>query len=160
MFDLLSSKEAMYKGFMFSIIKNRDIIAFGLSILLCFIVDPILKATIYGGSIVRFLLVTYFSYLFSHYLANGNIFYTYIALRFASTKKLKLKVFLNGILNSAFQVMLLTVALFLFVFALRVNMLQFAVTIADKYNVPFESFKSIFKHVPFVVLHFAFLYGI
>jgi len=118
------------------------------------------RSTVYGGSIIRFLLVTYFSYLLSNYIATGNMFYTYLAFRFASTKRLKMKVFLNGILDCAFEVMLLTVAMFLFVFALRVNILQFGTAINDKYNVPFESFKSIFENVPFIVLHFVFLHGI
>lgn len=145
---------------MFGIINNQDIITFGLSILLCFIVDPVIISTIYGGNLLKFFLVTYFSYLFTNYIATGNIYYGYIALRFATNKKLRLKVFFNGILNSAFHVLLLTIALFLFVFVLRINTLQFAAVVNDKYNVPFEDFRTVFKHVPFIILHFAFLFGI
>ncbi|NPU90011.1 MAG: hypothetical protein HPY87_09065 [Fervidobacterium sp.] len=160
MLEIMTQDDASHKKFMFTLINNNDIIAFGLSILISFVIDPVIIATIYGGSILKFLLATYFSYMIANYIINGGIYYTYIAIKFASTRKLKLKVTLNSILNSAFHVGLLTIALFLFVFVLRINTLQFAAVVNDKYNVPFEDFKAIFKHVPFVVLHFAFLFGI
>jgi len=78
-------------------------------------------------------------------------------LSFSKNKRLKFKAFMNLVATSCVDSLLSIAFLTLFVLVLRYNVMQLMLTLNDRYNVPFEMLKGLFKNVPFIILHYLLL---
>uniref|UniRef100_A0A7C5RI90 Uncharacterized protein n=1 Tax=Fervidobacterium thailandense TaxID=1008305 RepID=A0A7C5RI90_9BACT len=156
-FEIAEEHKETYSFYLKYILNWRWVASFFGAFLLSILLDPIIISTIYGGSFQRYFALLFINYLVAISILSGDWYYVAMLLSFSKNKRLKFKAFMNLVATSCVDSLLSIAFLTLFVLVLRYNVMQLMLTLNDRYNVPFEMLKGLFKNVPFIILHYLLL---